>query len=77
MQDRLASGSQPGSGGVHVEVAYKQRRWKNIIEPVHTAGVPPNEGSTNLANIVSTINNRAALIKIVAENSSIMKARWS
>jgi hypothetical protein len=36
--------------------------------------VPPNEGSTNLANIVSTINNRAALIKIVAENRSIMKA---
>jgi hypothetical protein len=27
-----------------------------------------------LANIVSTINRSAALIKIVAENSSIMKA---
>jgi hypothetical protein len=34
--------------------------------------VPPKEGSTNLANIGSIKNRRAALKKIVKENSAII-----
>src|ERR687884_253056 len=50
------------------------RSGKNIIEPVQTAGVPPKEGSTNLANMGSMRNSRAALTKMVVEKRTIMKA---
>ena len=38
------------------------------MQVFHTAGVPPSSGSTNLANIGSTRNNRAELHSRVRQN---------
>jgi hypothetical protein len=39
--------------------------WKNSMQVVHTAGPPPNQGSTKRPIIGWTSNNRNALKKIV------------
>src|ERR1700691_3804279 len=48
--------------------------WKNTRHVFHTAGVPPNHGSSCLPTINCTWNSRKALRKIVSANDRLLVA---
>ena len=72
MRRRLGAGGQPGIDEMGIGVPCQQAGLKNTIALFHTAGAPPNRGSTMRTNKGCIQNNNSALRKIVTVNRCSM-----